>query len=162
MSCIEIILGIILGLVINEMCDVSPWLARRLIRWSARHQYVDPERAELRAEELTALINGRPGKLFKLCTGLTFAAAAICVRLRRLGLFSQYFDQHGGIRFAARYLRVLYLVWFRKRSFCMIRGQLGARFIECREGDQQAQELARTLYIAATGMVFTKAITRSH
>ncbi|MFD1930116.1 MULTISPECIES: hypothetical protein [Nonomuraea] len=39
-------------------------------------------RAEVRAEELTALINSRPGKLLKLFTAIGFAVTAVCVRLR--------------------------------------------------------------------------------
>lgn len=77
MSGVEIVLGIVLGLTVNEMCDISPWLARKIVSWSAHQQYVDPERARLRAEELCALINERPGKLFKLATGLTFAVSAM-------------------------------------------------------------------------------------
>ena len=38
---------------------------------------------ETRAEELTALINDRPGNLFKLTTAVCFAAAAIIVCGRR-------------------------------------------------------------------------------
>jgi hypothetical protein len=77
----EILVGVILGLLINECCEVSPWLARRLVRWSARRRYADPSRAEIRAEELAGLIDSRPGKLFKLVTALGFVltAAAVCL-----------------------------------------------------------------------------------
>jgi hypothetical protein len=69
----EVVLGLIFGFLVNEMCDISPWLAKRLVRWSAHHQYLDRARAEIRAEELEALIESRPGKLFKLITAIPFA-----------------------------------------------------------------------------------------
>ncbi len=82
----QILLAIITGLAANECCDVSPWAARKLVRWSARRRYAPPARAELRAEELAALIDDRPGKLFKLITALGFAAAAIVIRKVSLGV----------------------------------------------------------------------------
>ncbi|NJP33600.1 PH domain-containing protein [Micromonospora sp. HSS6-12] len=67
------------------MTDLSPWLGRKLVTWSARLHYPDDhERAEIRAEEHAAIINERPGKLFKLGTGLGFLADALLSRLRRL------------------------------------------------------------------------------
>ncbi|GEM_PF-3668786 len=84
MNGIEIALALLLGLVVNEFSDLSPWLARTLVAWSARLRYGDTARADIRAEELAALINDRPGKLFKLATGIRFASAALAVRLRRL------------------------------------------------------------------------------
>ena len=78
-----ILLGIATGLFANELCEVGPWCARKLVRWSAFRRYTDPGRAETRAEELTALINDRPGNLFKLTTAVCFAAAAIIVCGRR-------------------------------------------------------------------------------
>jgi len=78
-----ILLGIVTGLVANELCEFGPWCARRLVRWSAFRRYPDPGRAEMRAEELTALINDRPGNLFKLITAVCFAAEAIIVCGRR-------------------------------------------------------------------------------
>ncbi|MEV3981747.1 hypothetical protein [Nonomuraea sp. NPDC049758] len=84
MSSIEIISGIGLGLMVNELCDLSPWLARGVVRWAARLQYGRTDRATMRAEELQALINERPGKLFKLVTALGFAAAASAGALRQV------------------------------------------------------------------------------
>jgi hypothetical protein len=77
----EIVLVVILGLLINECSEVSPWAARKLVRWAARHRYANPTRTDIRAEELAGLIDVRPGKLFKLVTALGFvvAAAIICV-----------------------------------------------------------------------------------
>lgn len=76
----QILFAIITGLAVNECCDVSPWAARKLVRWSAHRRYVPPARAELRAEELAAFIDDRPGRLFKLITALGFAAAAVVAR----------------------------------------------------------------------------------
>ncbi|PZF96762.1 hypothetical protein C1I99_16765 [Micromonospora deserti] len=66
------------------MTDLSPWLGRKLVAWSARLRYRDDPRAGVRAEELAAVINDRPGKLFKLGTALGFLSAALLARLRRL------------------------------------------------------------------------------
>ncbi|KAA9375200.1 hypothetical protein F5972_27875 [Microbispora cellulosiformans] len=77
MSNAEIVLGILLGLVVNEFCDVSPWLARIVIRWSADIRYKNAPRQQMRADELVALIEERPGKLFKLLTAAGFLVSAI-------------------------------------------------------------------------------------
>jgi hypothetical protein len=69
--------SVIMGLVVNECCDLSPALARRLVRWSARCRYQDASRAEQRAEELAAYIDDRPGKLFKLVVAFGFAVQAL-------------------------------------------------------------------------------------
>lgn len=80
----EITFAIISGLLINEFTDICPWLAIRLMRWAARLRYPHaPERAATRGEELAALINDRPGKLFKLFTALGFALHALTVAGRR-------------------------------------------------------------------------------
>ena len=57
-----VVLSIALGLFVNEFCEVSPWLADKLVRRSARLRYEDPARSEERAEELAAYIKDRPGK----------------------------------------------------------------------------------------------------
>jgi hypothetical protein len=79
----EIAFAIISGLLVNEATDICPWFAIRLMRWAARLRYPHaPERAATRGEELAALINDRPGKLFKLFTALGFSLHALVV-LRR-------------------------------------------------------------------------------
>lgn len=83
MTVTGIIVSIIISLVANECCEVSPWAALRLVRWAARRRYDDPARADARAEELAALIEDRPGKLFKLLTACGFAIAAISFLTRR-------------------------------------------------------------------------------
>jgi hypothetical protein len=79
----EIWVAIALSLVVEAFCDVSLWVARKLVRWSARRRYTDPSRAEIRAEELAALIDELPGKPLKLITALGFAAVAIIVSVSR-------------------------------------------------------------------------------
>jgi len=90
----EIILSFLLGLVVNEACDVSPWLARRIIVLAARHWSSDKASADAYAEEWLAIIHERPGKIFKLATALSFAGGALCRNLsvkvsRRLGRFQR-------------------------------------------------------------------------
>lgn len=88
MSPASIVMTVVLGLTINECCEISPWAARALVKWSARCRYANnPERAGIRAIELAALIDVRPGKIFKLLTACGFVTAALCsqlmARLRR-------------------------------------------------------------------------------
>lgn len=64
----EVLVVIIGGAAVNECCEVTPWCSRKLACWSAHLRYKDPERAEARAEELAAVINARPGNLFKRAT----------------------------------------------------------------------------------------------
>ncbi|MFI6483754.1 hypothetical protein ACIBH1_37915 [Nonomuraea sp. NPDC050663] len=78
----EIFLGVLLGLLVNETCEVSPWLAKKLVRRAAYLQLRDPKEAAGRAEELTGLINDRPGKLFKLATAVAFRASGVVVASR--------------------------------------------------------------------------------
>jgi mycothiol system anti-sigma-R factor len=78
-----IVVSVVCGVVANELCEFSPWCAGKLVRWSAFRRYADPERAEIRAEELTALINERPGNLFKLFTAVGFAGTAFIISARR-------------------------------------------------------------------------------
>jgi hypothetical protein len=80
---IAIVISIILGLIVNECSDVCPWCARKLVRWSAYRRYTDPARAATRAEELSALIDDRPGKLLKLFSALGFVGSALLVVCRR-------------------------------------------------------------------------------
>ena len=77
MSFLAVAGGAVLALALNEVCDLSPWAADKVVRWAADVRYSDPERAKVRGEELSALISARPGKLFKLITALCFAAAAV-------------------------------------------------------------------------------------
>ena len=79
----SIVVSVILGLLVNECSDVCPWCARKLVEWSAHRRYTDPDRAAVRAEELAAVIEGRPGKLLKLFSALGFAGSAFLVACMR-------------------------------------------------------------------------------
>ncbi|MER5215415.1 hypothetical protein ABT063_33930 [Streptomyces sp. NPDC002838] len=54
-----------LGIVIGECTEVSPWLARRILRLAAR-LLGNPEATERYEAEWLALLDERPGKLLKL------------------------------------------------------------------------------------------------
>ncbi|SCG15513.1 hypothetical protein GA0070610_1747 [Micromonospora echinofusca] len=82
----EIILGIVFGLLVNEVTDISPWLAQKLARWSAYRWTTDPEMAAAYAEEWAALIDDRPGKLLKLLTALRFTLGAAGRAAPRAGI----------------------------------------------------------------------------
>ncbi|GAB3975579.1 hypothetical protein GCM10029978_060070 [Actinoallomurus acanthiterrae] len=79
MSVGEILLSILVGLVANEVSDISPWLAVRLVRWAAFRIYAaDPQRAAEHAEDWQAHIDRSiPTKLGKLFFGLGFGVAAL-------------------------------------------------------------------------------------
>ncbi|RAO39730.1 hypothetical protein PSN13_00755 [Micromonospora saelicesensis] len=79
----EVLFGVVTGILINEASDISPWLARRLVAWAAFRRYSDPQWASTRAQEFIALIDERPGKLFKLLTALGFAASAQAFDVKR-------------------------------------------------------------------------------
>jgi hypothetical protein len=100
----EILVSIALGLAVNEACDISPWCARRIVRWSTRLRYADKERRRVRGDELVALIDERPGKLFKLATALGFLAASLLSWVHRAlpGALRQ-FTQHPSMRDATSF-----------------------------------------------------------
>ncbi|WP_238007654.1 hypothetical protein KZZ52_56640 [Dactylosporangium sp. AC04546] len=85
-----IISGVLMGLAVNETCDLSPWLAQRIVPVAARLWTRDPERREVYTEAWLAIINDRPGKLFKLTTALAFlgAGATASIRHRLTGLMT--------------------------------------------------------------------------
>ncbi|MER6171339.1 hypothetical protein [Streptosporangium sp. NPDC001681] len=87
----EIIFAIGGGLLVNECCDLSPWAARKVVIWSARLRYGKSDRADIRVEEHAALIDTRPGKLFKLVTALAFACGATAVRTQRTMLLARLY-----------------------------------------------------------------------
>jgi hypothetical protein len=80
----EIVLTIILGLAVNEICAVSPWVADKLVRWSARHRDEDPARAEIHAEDQARLIEDCPSNLLKVLIALGFAAQSLVVLVHRV------------------------------------------------------------------------------
>ncbi|GAA3840871.1 hypothetical protein GCM10022226_74190 [Sphaerisporangium flaviroseum] len=89
MTTAQILLSVVLGFIVNECCDAAPWLARKLVQWSARLKYGASARAEVRAEELTALIDTRPGKLLKLMSAVLFLVGASTTCAHRIMLFLQ-------------------------------------------------------------------------
>ncbi|WP_226487655.1 hypothetical protein [Streptomyces parvulus] len=84
MELLRYIAPLIVGLIVNEAVDISPWLARRTIRWAAR-RIPDQEQALRYEEEWTGFLDERPGKLLKLTYALTFLAPAIQMRREALG-----------------------------------------------------------------------------
>ncbi|MFI6302862.1 hypothetical protein ACIBCH_13400 [Amycolatopsis thailandensis] len=77
-SWLDVVAGVVLGLLVNEGTEISPWLAHKVLRWAGAIQ--QPGRAAEFAEERSATINSRPGKTFKLCTALGFLLAAMVHR----------------------------------------------------------------------------------
>ncbi|MEH0937744.1 hypothetical protein [Micromonospora psammae] len=73
----EILASFIFGLLVNEMTDVSPWAARKLVRWAAYRWTPDADIAAGYAEEWSAIIDERPGKLLKLITAVQFTVGAV-------------------------------------------------------------------------------------
>ncbi|WP_433444575.1 hypothetical protein [Nonomuraea sp. CA-141351] len=150
MNTVEIIIGVFLGLLVNEMCDISPWLARRLVRWSARHQYVDRWRADIRAEELVALVNERPGKLLKLASGLAFATAAVLSRGR------------GRIDLILGTIAHVYLNWFivlqqsrgLKLSLARDRGKIIPRFTLAKDQQPYRPRFLDALWVRLADRMF--------
>lgn len=102
----ELVTAVVLGLVVNEFCDISPWLARQVIRFAARC-VPNLEARERLEEEWTAGLQDRPGKILKLISALTVLASAMttvrgiyrsgprCPRLRRF--LTRFFDREGRI-----------------------------------------------------------------
>jgi hypothetical protein len=75
----DVIVGAIVAVVVNELTDVSSWLAVRITRWAAKRIYpVSPERAARRSEDWEALISESiPTKISKLCFGLGIGCAGL-------------------------------------------------------------------------------------
>jgi hypothetical protein len=70
----------VVGLLVTESYQSTPWLADKCMRWSVRLRYTDnPERATVRGEELTSLLADLP-TLFKLPTAAGFLLRALAYR----------------------------------------------------------------------------------
>jgi hypothetical protein len=87
---LPIVFAVAAGLLINEVADISPWLARRIVdHASARYAQKSPETAELYTEEWSAIVSERPGKVLKLLTALRFLfgvyGVALTSALRKSG-----------------------------------------------------------------------------
>ncbi|WP_181647132.1 hypothetical protein [Streptomyces sp. WAC00263] len=61
----NLLIPTVLGMVIGECTEVSPWLARRILRLAAR-LLGNPDATERYEAEWVALLDERPGKLLKL------------------------------------------------------------------------------------------------
>ncbi|HYQ69424.1 hypothetical protein [Actinophytocola sp.] len=75
---LDVMVGVVLGLVVNECTEMSPWLAYKAMRWVEVIRR--PEEVEDFAEARLATVYHRPGKLFKLFTALGFLFAALAHR----------------------------------------------------------------------------------
>jgi len=71
----------VVGLLVTESYQTTPWLAEKLMRWSVCLRYTgNPERAKVRGEELISLLEDLP-TLFKLPTAGGFLLRALAYRL---------------------------------------------------------------------------------
>lgn len=71
----------VVGVLVMESYQTTPWLADKLMQWSVRLRYADnPERGKVRGEELISLLEGLP-TLFKLPTAGGFILRALAYRL---------------------------------------------------------------------------------
>lgn len=75
MSAMEILVPLALGVVVNEAVDVCPWMARKLVRWSAR-RITDASMAQRYEEEWLAGLADRPGKLLQLFSAVSIVVGA--------------------------------------------------------------------------------------
>lgn len=82
MTLLEVVMAVVLGLVANEIFEITPWLARHLVQKGAMFAYPG-ERGQDRAEEWEAFIYDRPGKLAKLMTAVGLVGYAIKVGVVR-------------------------------------------------------------------------------
>jgi hypothetical protein len=76
--------GVLVLLVAGELGGWTEWLARRLVRWSARVRYVSSPYWSDMAEEWERVVIDRPGGVLKLLTAACFALAAIRAWLSRI------------------------------------------------------------------------------
>ncbi|MEW2181074.1 hypothetical protein AB0890_32705 [Streptomyces sp. NPDC005406] len=68
------VIALITAMILTECTEISPWLARRILRTAAR-RIGNQEAAERYEEEWLSLLEERPGKILKL-----FSAAWIALR----------------------------------------------------------------------------------
>jgi hypothetical protein len=128
------------GLVINELSDLSPWLAEKIARWSARLRCADPAVAQDLSDELAAYITDRPGKLLKLLASFGFLGAALLRRARRSQAVSSrpgtWAEQFNGFCIWATIEAVLVTHWSPATWLLMIMGNgmmvMHSRVMKCR------------------------------
>lgn len=88
--------AIVVGGATNELGDVAPWLARRILGRAARIETTNPEEQALIRDELLALVDEVPGKFSKFFWSLG-----------RLGYSSHFAFQ----RVRSRFRRIRHRVW---------------------------------------------------
>ena len=79
---LTLVVTIVVGLAINEMSDLAPATAQRIVKLAARLWSEDAAQQEIYAEEWSAYIEERPGKLYKLGTALLLLCSATANHLR--------------------------------------------------------------------------------
>ncbi|HET9253776.1 MAG TPA: PH domain-containing protein [Pseudonocardiaceae bacterium] len=78
-----VILSAVITALVMELVQTTPWLADKLMQWSVRVRYADnPQRAEVRREELIGILEGLP-RLFKLPTACWFFLSAVAYRFQQ-------------------------------------------------------------------------------
>ncbi|HET8684026.1 MAG TPA: hypothetical protein VFM54_19470 [Micromonosporaceae bacterium] len=75
-----LVLGVVGGVLANDVGDWSSWLARRMMRRAAHLWTSDATITEVYAEEWQAVVNERPGNMLKLLTGLGYLSASLARR----------------------------------------------------------------------------------
>ncbi|MGH3755329.1 MAG: PH domain-containing protein [Pseudonocardiaceae bacterium] len=73
----------VVGVLVMECYQTTPWLAHKLMQWSVRIRYAgNPQRAKVRGEELSGLLEDLP-TLFKFPTAGWFLLRALAYRFGR-------------------------------------------------------------------------------
>jgi hypothetical protein len=123
-----IVAGVLAGLLIAEYGEIAPWIARMLVRWSAFRMYADVVRAQIRSEELAALIEERPGKVLKLMTALGYAGVAVgSLAARRVGAVFGWRHDGRDERFARELIERLRSLGELRRGIEPVAAALAAR-----------------------------------
>ncbi|MGA5304580.1 hypothetical protein ACPCHT_32045 [Nucisporomicrobium flavum] len=79
----EIAIAALLAIIAAELGEYVEWLAKKLVRTAAHLRYGDIERAQMRAEEWTTVIEDRPGQVLKMGTALALFVAGACAAGKR-------------------------------------------------------------------------------
>jgi hypothetical protein len=71
-----VIASVLTGVLVNEFCDIAPWLAGMVVRRAARTWAKGHAAAGIYEEEWAAVVDDCPGKVTKLALALRFAIGA--------------------------------------------------------------------------------------
>lgn len=83
---VGVLVSVVTGALVNEFCDVAPWLARHVIRCAALlWARTDSSLASGYLVEWAAVVEDCPGKLTKLVLALRFLLGAVARRSLRAG-----------------------------------------------------------------------------